>query len=282
MTGTRTRKAYQISVFLLLFLLAAISLGPFIYLLVTSFVTDMSQVFKNGVALKISVDMLSLESYKLLLEDNGGMYFAWFKNSVVLTILYTSLSILFCSMVGYGISMYEFRGKRIFVLLVLSTMMIPVETLMIPLYNEISSMKLTNNYFGVVLPFMVAPFTVFFFMQYARTLSKDFMEAARIDGCGELGIFIKIMAPLMKPAITSMAILQATNSWNDFLWPLIVMSKSEQFTLTVGIQTYLSPYGNNYNLLFAGGVISVIPVILLFFACQRLFMEGMIQGGIKG
>lgn len=178
--------------------------------------------------------------------------------------------------------MYDFKGKKIIVIMVLSTMMIPVETLMIPLYNEIKSFNLTNNYFGVVLPFMVAPFTIFFFLQYALTLSKDFMEAARIDGCGEFRIFVNIMAPLMKPAITTMLILQATNAWNDFLWPLIVMSSSDDFTLTVGIQTYLSPYGNNYNLLFAGGVLSVVPVVILFFLCQRLFMEGMIQGGIKG
>ena len=86
----------------------------------------------------------------------------------------------------------------------------------------------------------------------------------------------------MKPAFASMTILQATNAWNDFLWPLIVMSKNENFTLTVGLQAYLSPYGNNYNLLFAGAVLSVIPVMIIFFACQKLFMEGMIAGGIKG
>ena len=90
------------------------------------------------------------------------------------------------------------------------------------------------------------------------------------------------MVPLMKPAYASMLILQATTEWNDFLWPLIVMSKSENFTLTVGLQTYLSPYGNNYNLMFAGAVVSVVPVMILFFLCQKLFMEGMIVGGIKG
>jgi len=282
MISKRRKSVYQINVLIVLSILAAASLGPFIYLLVTSFVTDMSQVFKNGVALQLRPDMLSFESYKLLFTEDEGKYFSWFKNSIVVTVLYTVFSILFCSMVGYGIAMYEFKGKKLIVLLVLSTMMIPVETLMIPLYNEINSFKLTNTYLGVVLPFMVAPFTIFFFLQYAQTLSKDFMEAARIDGCGELGIFTNIMVPLMKPAISAMAILQATNAWNDFLWPLIVMSNNEDFTLTVGIQTYLSPYGNNYNMLFAGGVLSVIPVVALFFACQKLFMEGMIQGGIKG
>lgn len=282
MTGKRQLYAYRIGIAIVLLLLAAASLAPFVYLLVTSFVTDMSQVFKNGIAMKIKSDMLSLESYKLLLQDNGGQYFSWFKNSVLVTALYTVLSILLCSMVGYGISMYAFKGRTAILVLVMSTMMIPVETLIIPLYNEINLFHLTNNYLGVVLPFAIAPFTIFFFLQYAQSLPKDFMEAARIDGCSELRIFATVMAPLMMPAYSAMIILQATNSWNDFLWPLIVMSNSDDFTLTVGIQTYLSPYGNNYNLLFAGGVVSVVPVILLFVACQRLFMEGIMRGGIKG
>ncbi len=282
MRSQKKTMIYRLCVVVLLLLVAVVSLAPFLYLLVTSFVSDMSQVFKNGIALRVKGDMLGLDNYKMLISDNKGLYFSWFKNSIVVTVIFTVLSVLFCSMVGYGISMYEFRGKRILIVLVMSTMMIPIETLIIPLYNEISRFGLLNNYLGVVFPFMVAPFTIYFFLQYAQTLSKDFMDAARIDGSGEFGIFIKVMAPLMKPAFSTMVILQATNAWNDFLWPLIVMSKSENFTLTVGIQTYLSPYGNNYNLLFAGGVISVIPVVVLFFICQKRFMEGMIQGGIKG
>ena len=185
-------------------------------------------------------------------------------------------------MVGYGVGMYRFKGRKILLVLIMSTMMIPIETLMIPLYNEMRSMNLLNTYLGVVLPFAVSAFTIYFFLQFTESLSHDFMDAARIDGCGEIGIFVRIMVPLMKPAYASMLILQATTEWNDFLWPLIVMSKNENFTLTVGLQTYLSPYGNNYNLLFAGAVLSVIPVMILFFTSQKLFMEGMIAGGIKG
>ena len=201
---------------------------------------------------------------------------------MIITLLFTVLSITFSSMVGYGVGMYQFKGRKLLLVLIMSTMMIPIETLMIPLYNEMRSMNLLNTYLGVVLPFAVSAFTIYFFLQFTESLSHDFMDAARIDGCGEIGIFVRIMVPLMKPAYASMLILQATTEWNDFLWPLIVMSKNENFTLTVGLQTYLSPYGNNYNLLFAGAVLSVIPVMVLFFTCQKLFMEGMIAGGIKG
>lgn len=282
MTAKKKKRLYQIFVVFLLLIAAAAALIPFLYLLITSCINDMSLLFKNGIALKITPDMLGIGNYKLLFTNNDGMFFSWFKNSVTITILFTVLSIVFSSMVGYGVSMYNFKGKKILVVLIMSTMMIPVETLMIPLYNEMKSFRLLNTHLGVVLPFAVSAFTIYFFMQYAKSLSPEFMEAARIDGCGEIRIFWNIMVPLMKPAFASMTILQATNSWNDFLWPLIVMSKNRNFTLTVGLQTYLSPYGNNYNLLFAGSVLSVVPVMIIFFACQKLFMEGMVMGGIKG
>lgn len=282
MISKKRRRIYQVSVFILLVLIAVVALTPFLYLIVTSMVTDMSQVFKNGIALKIKPDMLDIKNYLLLWIEDDGLYFSWFKNSICVTVLYTVISIVLSSMVGYGVAMYEFRGKKLIVVMIMSTMMIPIETLMIPLYNEVSKMHLLNTYMGVVLPFAVSAFTIYFFMQYARSLSHEFMDAARIDGCGEIRTFINIMAPLMKPAFASMIILQATNAWNDFLWPLIVMSQNKRFTLPVGLQTYLSPYGNNYNMLFAGAVLSVIPVMVLFFANQKLFMEGMIAGGIKG
>lgn len=282
MKNTWKKLLYRCFALAFLLLMAIVSLTPFVYLVSTSFVSDMSLVFKNGISLKLSLDMLDIGNYVLLWLEDAGLYFSWFKNSVCIAILYTVLSVAFSSMVGYGVSMYEFKGKKIMVILILSTMMIPTETLMVSLYNEVNKMHLLNNYLGVVLPFAVSAFTIYFFMQFSYSLPSEFMDAARIDGCGEIRIFIKVMAPLMKPAFASMIILQATNAWNDFLWPLIVMSKSSRFTLTVGLQTYLSPYGNNYNMLFAGAVVSVVPVMILFFLCQKLFMEGMVSGGIKG
>ncbi len=282
MSSTKRNLRYRIITAAILGVFAICSLAPFAYLIVTSLVKDMSLVFKNGIALQIQPEMLDFSNYLLLLTDNDGLYFSWFINSMIITVAFTALSVVFSAMVGYGVAKYRFRGKKLLVIMILSTMMIPIETLMIPLYNEMRAFGLLNSFAGVVLPFVVSSFTIYFFMQYAQNISSDFMDAARIDGCGELRIFANIMAPLMKPAFASMIILQATTAWNDFLWPLIVMSKNESFTLTVGLQTYLSPYGDKYNLLFAGAVISVIPVIILFFACQKLFMEGMITGGIKG
>ena len=169
----------------------------------------------------------------LLWTEVGGLFFSWFNKSVCITILFTIISVLLSAMVGYGVQMYEFRGRKVIIIMIMSTMMIPLETLMIPLYNEVSKMHLLNTYMGVVLPFAVSAFTIYFFMQFAHSLSHEYMDAARIDGCGEIRIFTKIMGRLMKPAFASMIILQATTAWNDFLWPLIVMSKNDRFTLSV-------------------------------------------------
>lgn len=273
---------YRLATTVIFLLLSICALSPFVYLLIASFIEDMSQVFKNGLSLKINMDMLSIKNYVLLFTKDDGLYFSWYKNSLIITIFYTALSLFFSSLVGYGVTMYDFKFKRPLVVVILSTMMIPIEILMLPLYREMLSFGLLNTYTGVVIPFTVSAFAIYFFMQYAQTLPKELMDAARVDGCGEFRIFYQIMAPIMIPAFGTMAILQAMTAWNDFLWPLIVMSTNRNFTLTVGLQTYLSPYGNNYNALFSGAVLSVIPIMILFLTNQKTFISGLTIGGVKG
>lgn len=277
----RTKPSYRVLITLVLTLFAACALAPFAYLVVASFIEDMSQVFKNGLSLQITPDMLGPANYVMLYTEQNAVFFNWFKNSVLITLLYTAISLVCSSMVGYGVSMYRFRGRRAYVIAIMSTMMIPVEILMLPLYQEMLAFKLINSYLGVALPFAVSSFAIYFFMQYASTLPMELLDAARVDGCGEARIFVRIMSPLMLPAFGAMGILQAMNAWNDFLWPLIVMSTNVNFTLTVGLQTYLSPYGNNYNMLFAGAVLSVIPLMVLFLFNQKSFIAGLAMGSVK-
>ncbi len=273
---------YRTLMILLFAVLSVCALSPFIYLVIASFVKDMSQVFKNGLSLQITPDMLGTDNYVMLYAQNNAVFFGWFKNSVIITLLFTVLSLVTSSMVGYGVSMYNFKGKRAYVVTIMSTMMIPVEILMLPMYKEMLAFNLINTYMGVVLPFAVSAFAIYFFMQYASTLPKELMDASRVDGCGELRTFVQIMGPMMLPAFGTMGILQAMTAWNDFLWPLIVMSTNQSFTLTVGLQTYLTPYGNNYNMLFAGAVISVVPIMLLFLFNQKAFIAGLSVGSVKG
>jgi arabinosaccharide transport system permease protein len=144
------------------------------------------------------------------------------------------------------------------------------------------TLKLINTYAGVIIPFVVAPMPIFFFRQYASGMPKDFLDAGRMDGCSEYGIFFRIMMPLMAPAFGAMAILQAMGSWNNFLWPLIVLRTNEMLTLPIGLSTLLTPYGNNYDILIAGSVLAILPILILFVFFQRYFVSGLTVGGVKG
>lgn len=185
-------------------------------------------------------------------------------------------------MVGYALAVYRFRGRNLIFIMVLVVMMIPVEIMLLPLYKLSISLNLIDTIWGVILPFAVAPLPIFFFKQYASGLPKDFLDAGRIDGCTEYGLFFRIMVPLMAPAFGAMIILQALQSWNNFLWPLIVLRSEEKFTLPIGLATLITPYGNNYDVLIAGSLMTVVPLLILFFFFQRFFISGLTVGGVKG
>jgi len=134
----------------------------------------------------------------------------------------------------------------------------------------------------VILPFVVYPFAIFFFRQYAVTLPRAFLDAGRIDGVSEIGIFFRIMMPLMISAFGAMIILVSLQSWNDFLWPLIVMRTEKMFTIPIGLNSLLTPYGNNYDMLLSGAFVATVPIIIVFLLFQRFFISGLSAGSIKG
>ena len=192
------------------------------------------------------------------------------------------LALFLSACVGYGFAMYKFKGKNILFACVLVVMMVPNEVILLPLYRLVSNMHLINSMWGIILPYMVVPMLVFFFRQYLSGLPKDFLDAARVDGCSEYGIFIRIFVPLMKPSFAAMGIYQGMSSWNNFLWPMIVINNQDKITLPVGLQSLMSPYGNNYDILIAGSCFAIIPILILFVCFQRYFIEGMTAGGVKG
>lgn len=217
-----------------------------------------------------------------MLFTNGGNYFIWYRNSMVVTVLQTALALLLSSWVGYGFAMYEFKGKNFFFMLVLLVMMVPTEVILLPLYRLIVNMKLINTTTGIILPYIVLPMLVFFFRQYLSGIPRDFLDAARVDGCSEYGIYWRIMLPLMKPAFAAMGIYEGMASWNNFLWPMIVTNKITTITLPVGLQSLLTPYGNNYDVLIAGSCFALIPILILFVCFQKCFIEGLTAGAVKG
>jgi len=262
-------------------LVAVMALFPLYYLLLASF-RPSSEVFRSGMELTINPSRMTLHNYSYMLFGRDSIYLYWYRNSVLITVIYAAVALFFTSVVGYGLAVYSFRGRQLVFTLVLFLMMIPLEILMLPLYKLLIALRLINSYAGVILPFMLAPVGIFFFRQYAVGLPKDFMDAGRIDGSTEYGLFFRIMAPLMTPAYGAMGVLLAMREWNNFVWPLIVLRTNKMFTLPIGLAGLLTPYGNNYDLLFSGAVFAIVPIVVLFLFNQRAFISGLTAGGLKG
>ena len=242
------------------------------------------ELIRKGLSINLDISTMSLDNYIYLLSGNedSQKYFMWFKNSLVLTVLTVVLTLLICYFVAYGLSMYDYKLKNFLFFLVIATMMVPFEILMLPLYREIINLRLIDTIWGVMLPGLCGASTIFFFRQYMIGLPKELLDAGRIDGATEYGICIKIMLPITKPAFASMAILCSMGAWNNMLWPLMVFRSAEKFTLPIGLNSLLTPYGNNYDVLIAGSMFSIIPVLVVFLCFQKYFIDGMTAGAVKG
>jgi len=281
MVGGNRFLVSRVLMLILFVVLGFLVLYPFYFLLISSF-RPTRTLFISGFQLVPHFKEMTLENYKLLISGSGTIYLSWYKNSVLITALYTVFSLFFCSFVGYGLGMYVFKGRNVIFTLVLFLMMVPLQILMLPLYKLLVVVHLLNTYAGVIVPFVVAPTGIFFFRQYVVGIPRDYVDAGRMDGCTEYGIYGRIMAPLMKPAFGAMAILLSMRNWNDFLWPLIVLRTEDKFTIPVGLAGLMSPYGNSYNMLLSGAVLAIVPLVLLFLFNQRAFVSGLTVGGIKG
>ncbi|MDQ0223769.1 arabinose transporter permease [Bacillus sp. 7586-K] len=277
-----TKKEKIISWILVIFVgvIALLAISPLVSLFISS-LRPSAELIRNGITLSIPWNELSMKNYVNMFQ-NGGNYWTWYFNSLLISGLTIVLSLFFSSMVGYALAVYKFKGQQLIFILVLLILMVPFEILMLPLYQLMTTLGMIDNYLAVILPMIVAPVAIFFFRQYAIGLPKELMESARIDGCSEYGIYLRVMAPLMLPSFAAMAILQGLGSWNNFLWPLVVLRSNTMFTLPIGLSTLLTPYGNNYDVLIAGSVMTVLPVIILFLFFQRYFISGLAVGGVKG
>ena len=274
-------KVTQIMLIILFIVLAVITLFPIYFMAIASF-KDTGSLFKDGLGMVFQFDNLIVDNYIYTLTTKSGVYLHWYWNSIIVMIASTVLSLLFSSMGGYALAAYRFRGQRILFVLMMIVMMIPLEILLIPLYRMIINMHLINTKAGAILPFLVQPTAMFFFQQFVAGLDKDYMDAGRLDGCTELGIFFRIMTPLMRPAFGAMTILLALRNWNAFLWPLIVFTTDESYTLPVGLASLISSYGNNYEMLIPGAVLALVPLVVIFLLNQNQFVEGLSAGGVKG
>jgi multiple sugar transport system permease protein len=208
----------------------------------------------------------------------------FFFNSILMASLDVVVTVFFSALAGYGFAKFTFRYKKIFFLAVLSTLVIPFQILLIPLYVQVRALGWADNYAGLIIPGIMNAFGVFMMRQFAFNIPNELLDAARIDGASEFSIFRRIVFPLMAPASASLAIIIFLFSWNNFLWPLVIVQSPEFRTLPVGMTIYTQPYNAapQWATAMAVSTLATLPVAILFIFFQRYFVQGMLVSGIKG
>jgi multiple sugar transport system permease protein len=223
---------------------------------------------------------LELHNYTDVLQQ--APFARWFVNTLVVTVLVVLGNLLFCSLAGYAFARIRFVGREFVFVLILATLMVPFQVVIIPTFLIVKSFGLIDTLGALILPNLASAFGIFMLRQFFRTLPIELEEAARIDGASRLGILLKIVLPLSGPALATLAVIMFMWTWNDFLWPLITIYSPNNMTLQLGLATFQGAHQTNTNLLMAANVMSMLPVLLLFFLAQRYFVRGIATTGLKG
>ena len=250
---------------------------PFVWMLVSSFKPE-AEV--RAVPPTWWPETITLDNYSQLFTQLDFPQF--FLNSAIVAVAVAAGNMVFCSMLGYALAKLDFPGKKAVFGVVLGTLMVPGVVTFVPLFVLTTNIGLTNTLPGMILPFLAGPFGVFLMRQFIAALPDELIQAARIDGAGELRIFFSIILPLCGPAIATLGVLTFLTSWNNFLWPLVVATSEDKYTLPVALALYaVGQNATRYGLLLAGAVVVVIPVLAVFLLLQRRIMQGIAMTGIK-
>lgn len=203
-------------------------------------------------------------------------------NSLAVASAITALSLAFNLMAGYAFAKLRFARREQLFQALIGALVIPAQVAMLPLFLLLKYIGLVNSYAGVIVPGMATVFGIFLVRQYARGIPDELLEAARIDGAGEWRIFRQIVLPLLKPIMVTLAIFTFLAAWNDFMWPLIVLTGQEHYTLPIGLASLAREHAQDSELMMAGSVVTVLPVLLLFLSLQRYYLQGLLLGSVKG
>jgi alpha-1,4-digalacturonate transport system permease protein len=220
-----------------------------------------------------------LESYIEGVESFDFGLYLW--NSVVVTLVATLLTLLVNSMAAFALSKYKFRGRQTIFIVMISTLMVPLSVVLVPVFLVITNVGWNNNLLGIIIPAAATPTGVFLLRQYMLTIPDELIDAARIDGASEWRIYSQVILPLAKPALAVLTIFSVMWRWNDFLWPLIVLSRSEYFTLQVGLASFQGELNVQWNLILAMTVLTLLPITLVFGFLQRYITTGIATTGMK-
>jgi len=263
--------------FALLLLLAGFALFPLLWMLSVSFMAP-------GEASQFPPPLLpeapSLSAYRSLFETTGIA--RYFLNSLFVATLGTALSLAFNGAAGYAFAKLRFKGRdRIFQLLI-AALVIPGQVTMLPLFLMLKEIGLINSFAGVLVPVVTSIFGIFLVRQYALSIPDELLEAARVDGAGEGRIFLQIVVPVLTPILITLALFTFLATWNDFMWPLIVLTDQQNYTLPVALAALSREHVQDNELMMAGSVLTILPVLLLFLVLQRYYLQGLLAGSVKG
>ncbi len=257
--------------------IAVVSMFPFLWMISTS--------------LKSQGAIMSIPIQWIPQEPSGDAYVEVFTkfnflrtvgNSLFISVSYTVITLLSSAMAAFAFAKVGFCGNDLLLKLYLATMMIPTQVTMIPLFVIMNKLSLINNFGSVILPSIFKPFAVFMLVQQMRAIPEDYLDAARIDGAGIFQVFRKIALPMCLPTLSTLAVTTFMESWNDYLWPLLMLTQREKMTLPIALSTLQGTYNPQYNVLMAGSLVSMVPIIIIYIMAQRNFKNGMMAGGIKG
>jgi len=253
-------------------------IAPFIWMLLSSFKAP-GEITRTPPTWFPEVP--TLDNYiKLFQQLNFPLYFT---NTVIIAGSVTILNLLFCSMLGYALAKLRFTGKSFLFLLVLGTLMVPGSVTLVPLFILMSKLHLINTLTAVILPTAAGAFGVFLMRQFMLGIPDELLDAGRVDGASEFFLYWRIVLPLATPALATLTILTFLASWNDFLWPLVVLTSDQKYNLQVAIATFATgQHSSDNGLLLAGAVVVVVPVIVIFLLLQRYFTQGIALTGLKG
>jgi multiple sugar transport system permease protein len=274
---TRPTPAARAVRLILILTLAAFALFPLLWMLSVSFMSP-------GEASRFPPPLLpeapSLEAYRALFATTGiGRYFL---NSLFVATIGTMLSLAFNATAGYAFAKLRFKGRdRIFQLLI-AALVIPGQVTMLPLFLMLKEIGLINSFAGVLVPVATSIFGIFLVRQYALSIPDELLEAARVDGAGEGRIFLQIVVPVLTPILITLALFTFLAVWNDFMWPLIILTDQDHYTLPVALAALSREHVQDNEMMMAGSVLTILPVLLLFIVLQRYYMQGLLAGSVKG
>jgi multiple sugar transport system permease protein len=262
---------------LVLFPMALIMLVPLVWMVITSLETlDQTRHFPPI----LWPGTLQFENYPNALK--AAPFARWFWNTAVVTTCVVAANLLLCSLAAYAFARMTFLGKKAIYFLLLATLMVPLQVVLVPTFLIVKQLGLINHLGALIVPNLANVFGIFMLTQFFRTLPIELEEAARIDGASRLKILFTIVLPLSAPALATLAVIQFMWTWNDFLWPLVTIYNEPAYTLQLGLQAFQGSHLTDWNLLMAGNVMSMVPMLVLFLLAQRWFIRGIATQGLKG